>query len=90
MALVASVTTVAIISAYSVKFMQQGQGAQQTPVLQVAKNLVTKPQPAASSTFEYPLNKQIKDYLQAHNEGLKATPELSYQPYTQLSSYNQR
>ena len=98
LALAASIMTVAVISAYSVKFIQQG--PQEIAVLQEAKNaaaktpvdkmVADKTQPNSSSTFEYPLNKQINDYLQAHNDGLKTTPDLTYQPYTQLSSYNQR
>ncbi len=93
LALVASFLTVVIISAYSVKFIQLT--PKETAGVQVAQKPVTKTsveksQQIASTTFEYPLNKQINDYLQAHNESLKANPDSIYQPYTRLSSYDQR
>ncbi len=93
LAVVASFLTVAIISAYSVKFIQLS--PKESVGLQVAqkpvpKTSVEKSPQIASTTFEQPLNKQINDYLKAHNESLKANPDSVYQPYTRLSAYDQR
>ena len=87
LAIAASLTAVAVVSAYSVRFTQQ---QSQQPTMQLAQNPVAPSSHAPSTTFEYPINKQISDYLQAHNDSLKENPDSIYQPYTRLSSYNQK
>ena len=88
LAIAASLMAIAITSVYSVTYLQRQ--FQDVTAIQVAQNPVNDKNHNASSTFEYPLNKQINDYLQAHNDGLKESPDAIYQPYTRLSSYNQR
>ena len=87
LAIAASLTAFAIVSAYSVRFTQQ---QSQESTMQLAQNPVAQSSHAASTSFEYPINKQISDYLQAHNDSLKENPDSIYQPYTRLSSYSQK
>ena len=44
---------------------------------------------AIAKVSENPLNKQISDYLQAHNGNLDTNNESIFQPYARVSSYNQ-
>jgi sigma-E factor negative regulatory protein RseA len=44
---------------------------------------------AIAKVSEDPLNKQISDYLQAHNGNLDTNNEPAFQPYARVSSYNQ-
>jgi len=39
---------------------------------------------------EYPLNKQISDYLQVHKGTVELNSAIGYQPYARLSSYSQK
>ena len=56
-------------------------------VEETAQKVVT-PQ-AIAKVSESPLNKQISDYLQAHNGNIDANNEPAFQPYARVSSYNQ-
>ncbi|GEM_PF-177960 len=102
-AIAASLFIVAIIAGHSVT--DKAQPARVVSTLQVADNnkevkkqedkpLEVIAQKAISpqaivKVSEDPLNKQISDYLQAHNGNLDTNNEPAFQPYARVSSYNQ-
>lgn len=38
----------------------------------------------------YPVNKQINDYLQAHNSSVYTNGQANFQPYTRVTTYSQK
>ena len=101
-AIAASLFIAAILVGHSVT--DRTQPTKVMSSLQVADNKEVKPQEtkvleeadfqpiaaqAIAKVSENPLNKQISDYLQAHNGNLDANNEPGFQPYARVSSYNQ-
>jgi len=89
MAIAASLLIVAVLTGYSVKTIQLQ--LQEVAGTQVAQNTVNNNVATVSAkAIEYPINKQISDYLQAHNEELVGNVNPPYQPYARVSSYDQK
>jgi negative regulator of sigma E activity len=87
MAIAASIVMIAVITSYNFAgSMQQFAAESGFKMAQVQQN---EPAHDAAKAIEYPLNKQINDYLQAHNMK-NVDNEQSYQPYARVSSYNQK
>lgn len=89
MAIAVSLLLVAVLTGYSVKTIQLQ--LQEVAGMQVAQNAVNNNVATVSAkAIEYPINKQISDYLQAHNEELVGNVNPPYQPYARVSSYGQK
>ena len=87
MVIAASIVMVAVITGYN--FAGSMQQFALESGLQVAQVQQNQPAQDTAKAIEYPLNKQINDYLQAHNM-MNVDNEQSYQPYARVSSYNQK
>ena len=61
---------------------------QEVKVVEEIAQKAVAPQ-AIAKVSESPLNKQISDYLQAHNGNLDTNNEHAFQPYARVSAYNQ-
>jgi sigma-E factor negative regulatory protein RseA len=44
----------------------------------------------ANKSKQYPLNKRINDYLQAHNSSVYTNGEANFQPFTRVTAYSQK
>lgn len=100
-AIAASLFIAAIFAGHSVT--DRAQPTQAISTLQVADNKAVKKQETKNEVTvssiiapktiakvnENPLNKQISEYLQAHNGNLDTNNESGFQPYARVSSYNQ-
>jgi sigma-E factor negative regulatory protein RseA len=54
---------------------------------------ITLPKPAGDSNYQIEqssINKQINDYLQAHNSSVYINGQANFQPYTRVTAYNQK
>ena len=83
MAIAASIVMIAVITSYNFA------GSMQQFVAESGFKMAQVQQNEPAKAIEYPLNKQINDYLQAHNM-MNVDNEQSYQPYARVSSYNQK
>jgi len=77
MALAASIAIVAVIAGRSIN-NQPFKGASK---LEVAQQQLPE---------QYPLNKRINDYLQAHNSSVYTNGEADFQPYARVTTYNRK
>ena len=86
-AVVASIVMVTVIASYN--FAGSRLPFVSETGLQIAQVKHDEPIQEAAKAIEYPLNKQINDYLQAHNM-MNTDNGQTYQPYARVSSYNQK
>lgn len=57
-----------------------------------ASPLMATANPGATNhpSERYPVNKQINDYLQAHNSSVYTNGQANFQPYTRVTAYSQK
>jgi sigma-E factor negative regulatory protein RseA len=89
-ALAASIAIVAVIAGRS---MNDNQFKSAT-ILQVAQQKLPEqsPPPVAynNQARQYPLNKRINDYLQAHNSSVYTNGEADFQSFARVTAYSQK
>jgi sigma-E factor negative regulatory protein RseA len=88
----ASIATVAIIAGRNMNDLSQHSKAAST--IQVAQYQLpkqpSKPVLLANQSAQYPLNKRINDYLQAHNSSVYTNGEANFQPNARVTAYSQK
>ncbi|MDO9106769.1 MAG: RseA family anti-sigma factor [Methylovulum sp.] len=95
LALAASVAVIAVLAMRGVNnqagHTQQPSGLQvaQQPSVQPAKVAAYTRQPAQLQE-QYPLNKRINDYLQAHNNSVYTNGGADFAPLTSVTAYRQK
>jgi sigma-E factor negative regulatory protein RseA len=87
-AVAASIVIVAVIAGRSVNDPNQHFKAAST--LQVAQNKLPEQLDKPVEATQYPLNKQINDYLQAHNSSVYTNGEADFQPYARVTAYSNK
>lgn len=85
-AVAASLVIVAVIAGRSINNSNQPVNAATT--LQVAQNKTLQQLDKPVDVTQYPLNKQINDYLQAHNNSVYTNGEADFQPYARVTAYS--
>ena len=86
-AVAASIVIVTVIAGYNIAGSRLPFATESR--LQIAQVKHDEPAQETAKAIEYPLNKQINDYLQAQN--IMNTDNVpTYQPYARISSYNQK
>ncbi len=89
-ALAASIAIVAVIAGRS---MNDNQFKPAT-ILQVAQQQLpeqpSNPVVNANQAAQYPLNKRINDYLQAHNSSVYTNGEANFQSFARVTAYSQK
>ena len=58
--------------------------------LQVAQHQLPEQSPTPVEATQYPLNKRINDYLQAHNSSVYTNGEADFQPYARVTAYSHK
>lgn len=84
MALAASIAIVAVITGRN---PHNGGGLKVDPPLQIAQQ---QPEQPANPAGEYPLNKRINDYLQAHSSSVYTSGESNSRPFARVTAYSQQ
>jgi len=88
----ASIAIVAVIAGRSMNYENQHSKAAST--VQVAQNRLTEqssdPAVYANQAEQYPLNKRINDYLQAHNSSVYTNGEANFQPFARVTAYSHK
>jgi sigma-E factor negative regulatory protein RseA len=88
LAAAASIAVVSVIVGRGLNFPSaeiQTSSVMQMPVTASSSPLVSAPQ-----SEQYPVNKQINDYLQAHNSSVYINGQANFQPYTRVTAYSQK
>jgi sigma-E factor negative regulatory protein RseA len=88
-ALAASIALVAVITGRYANNMAQHPKAAST-TFQVAQHQLPEPLGKPVDATQYPLNKRINDYLQAHNSSVYTNGEANFQPFARVTSYSQK
>ena len=88
-AVAASIVIVAVIAGRSV-MNDPNQHFKAASTLQVAQNKLPELLDKPVEATQYPLNKQINDYLQAHNSSVYTNGEANFQPYTRVIAYSNK
>ena len=86
-AVAASILVVAVMAGRSVNDPDQHSMAAST--LQVAQHQLPEQSTPVEAT-QYPLNKRINDYLQAHNGSVYTNGEANFQPFARVTAYNHK
>lgn len=61
--------------------------------IKTASAIITPPRPAGEANPQIDqssINKQINDYLQAHNSSVYINGQANFQPYARVTAYNQK
>jgi sigma-E factor negative regulatory protein RseA len=91
-AMVASLALVAVIAGRNMNSTDQHSKA--ASVIQVAQHQLPKqssnPVAHANKTEQYPLNKRINEYLQAHNSSVYTNGEANFQPFARVTAYSHK
>jgi sigma-E factor negative regulatory protein RseA len=91
-ALAASIAIVAVIAGRSMN--EPDQHFKAASAVQVAQQQLSgqpsTPVVYANQAAQYPLNKRINDYLQAHNSSVYTNGEANFQPYARVTAYSQK
>jgi sigma-E factor negative regulatory protein RseA len=88
-AMAASIALIAVITGrYANNPAQHPMVASTT--LQVAQHQLPEPSGKPVDATQYPLNKRINDYLQAHNSSVYTNGEANFQPFARVTSYSQK
>jgi sigma-E factor negative regulatory protein RseA len=91
-AVAASIVIVAVVAGRGMSNLDQYSKA--ASGLQVARNQI--PEQASGQVVsskqaaQYPLNKRINDYLQAHNNSVYINGEANFQPFARVTAYSQK
>jgi sigma-E factor negative regulatory protein RseA len=87
-ALAASIAIVAVVAGRSVNDNQ----FKSASILQVAQQQLPEQSPVAydNQARQYPLNKRINDYLQAHNSSVYTNGEADFQSFARVTAYSQK
>lgn len=93
LALAASAAAIAILTINGINSIDER--LKSPSLLQVAQpqqpEQISKPVVYVHQTEQYPLNKRINDYLQAHNSSLYTNTEApNFTPLTSVTTYNQK
>jgi len=92
LAVAASIAIVAVIAGRSMN--NKVQHPQAASAVQVAQHQLPlqPPNPVvnANQAAQYPLNKRINDYLQAHNSSVYTNGEADFQPFAKLTAYSHK
>ncbi|MDD1614129.1 MAG: sigma-E factor negative regulatory protein [Methylococcaceae bacterium] len=87
-AVAASIVIVAVIAGRSVNNPDQHSMAAST--LQVAQHQLPEQSVNPVEATQYPLNKRINDYLQAHNSSVYTNGEANFQPFARVTAYSNK
>ena len=91
-AVAASIAIVAVIAGRGMKDMDQYSKVAST--IQVAQHQQAEksasPAVKVNQADQYPLNKRINDYLQAHNSSVYTNGEANFQPYARVTAYKNK
>jgi sigma-E factor negative regulatory protein RseA len=91
-AVAASIAIVAVIAGRSINYPNQHSKAAST--VQVAQNRLPEqssgPVVYANQAAQYPLNKRINDYLQAHNSIVYTNDEANFPPFARVTAYSHK
>ena len=85
-AVAASIVIVAVIAGRSLN--DQSTNSRSASILQVAQNQLTEQPLKTNQDAQHPLNKQINDYLQAHNSSVYTNGEANFQPFAKVTAYS--
>lgn len=89
-ALAASIAIVAVITGRSMNDNQFKSAAMLQVVQQQLPEQSSKSVVYANQAAQYPLNKRINDYLQAHNNSIYTNGEANFQTFARVTAYNQK
>ena len=91
-AVAASIVIVAVIAGRSMN--DPNQHSKTASIVQVAQQQLSKqsPNPVVyeNQVAQYPLNKRINDYLQAHNSSVYTNGEANFQPLARVTAYSHK
>lgn len=91
-AVAASLAIFAVIAGRSMNSPEQR--SKPASVVQMVQQQLPKklsnPVVYANQSGQYPLNKRINDYLQAHNNSVYTNGEANFQPYARVTAYSQK
>jgi sigma-E factor negative regulatory protein RseA len=87
-AVAASIVIVAIIAGRGMN--NQNQPSKPASLLQVAQQQLPKQSVNPVEASQYPLNKRINDYLQAHNSSVYTNGEANFQPFARVTAYSHK
>ena len=88
-AVAASIAVAAVIAGRSMN--DPVQYSKEASVVQVAQQQQPEQSVAnANQAAQYPLNKRINDYLQAHNSSVYTNGEADFQPFARVTAYSQK
>ena len=87
-AIAASIVMVAVIAGRNMN--NPGQHPDAASALQVAQGQSHEQSGKAVESAQYPLNKRINDYLQAHNSSVYTNGEANFQPFARVTAYSQK
>jgi sigma-E factor negative regulatory protein RseA len=88
-AMAASIALVAVITGRYANNPALHSKAVSTP-LQVAQHQLPDQSGKPVDATQYPLNKRINDYLQAHNSSVYTNGEANFQPFARVTSYSSK
>ena len=92
-ALAASIAIVAVIAGRSMSDQEQHSKAASKAQMMAQHRLPeqsSNPSVYAKQDAQYPLNKRINDYLQAHNSSIYTDGETSSQPFARVTTYSHK
>jgi len=88
----ASIVIVAVIAGRSMN--DPNQHSKTASIVQVAQQQISKqssnPVVYENQVAQYPLNKRINDYLQAHNSSVYTNGEANFQPLARVTAYSHK
>lgn len=87
-AIAASFVIVAVIAGRSVN--NPAQHPKGASIVQVAQIQTPAQSGKPVELSQYPLNKRINDYLQAHNSSVYTNGEADFQPFARVTAYSQK
>jgi sigma-E factor negative regulatory protein RseA len=87
-AMAASIIIVAVIAGRSVNNL--GPHPMTASTLQVAQHQLPEQSGKPVQAAQYPLNKRINDYLQAHNSSVYTNGEADFQPFARVTAYSHK
>ena len=90
LALAASAAIVAVIAGRSMNDNQIKAASPKQVAQQQLPEQSSNPVVYVKQTEQYPLNKRINDYLQAHNSSVYTNGEANFQPFARVTAYNQK
>jgi sigma-E factor negative regulatory protein RseA len=89
-AVAASIVMVAFIAGRNVNYSYPEQSVKAASALQVAQQQLPEKSANPVEGTQYPLNKRINDYLQAHNSSVYTNGEADFQSFARVATYNNK